>query len=670
MGKWMFAIVIIFVQLIAVTLPASEIHDATAAGDMKRVRALLASDPSLMNARDTAQSLPIHLAAFRGHAAIVDLLLSKGADIDAGDRENTSPLVCAAMGNRMEVVRLLVEKGAGVNARDINGETAIISAARSRNLEMVRFLLEHSASLADTNNRGSNCLIAAASVRADSVVNFLLAKGMDINARNGRGFDALQYAILTRNTALALSLIEQGADVGYRNSQGETRLHAAAWEADTAVAAALVARGLLVDARDNFGITPLANTGWGNLPMARWLIAHGADVNAATDTTAAPLSRAVWGGNADIVRLLVSNGADINRPCRDEGSPLRSAVIRGYREIAEILLEGGADVHFTDRNYGRTMLHFAAIKGDSGMAKLLLDHGAAVEPRDQSGFTPLYYATHYANPTVMSLLAARGATLPEDIKAQPPRMLTEKMGEGEAAVWYLNHSSWAIKTANHFLIFDYFIPQLIPDRPCLANGRIDPQEIKDFDVTVFSSHGHGDHYDTTIFQWRDAIPNISYVLGHRPTGVPEYQYVAPRTDQMVDGMRVRTIRATDSGVGFLVEVDGLVIFHAGDHANGQAGLNASYTDEIDYLASLGLPIDLAFLPISGCSLGTPESVQEGNIYTLRKLSPTVFFPQHAVNGEYRFREIPGVMREQGLNVQLGCPENGGDCFRYRDHRIL
>ena len=68
---------------------------------------------------------------------------------------------------------------------------------------------------------------------------------------------------------------------------------------------------------------------------------------------------------------------------------------------------------------------------------------------------------------------------------------------------------------------------------------------------------------------------------------------------------------------------------------GVVGGAAEYTDEIDYLAGLGKPIDLAFLPISGCSLGTPESVREGVYYALEKLQPSVFFPQHAGNASYR-----------------------------------
>ncbi|HOD66373.1 MAG TPA: ankyrin repeat domain-containing protein [candidate division Zixibacteria bacterium] len=666
-----FALCAAVVLLAAVRLPAAEIHDAVAAGDVERVRVLLAADPSLINARDSAQNLPLHVAALQGRTAMIELLLAEGADINIGDRENTSPLTIAAMRNHLDAVRLLAERGAQAAARDINGETPLISAARRGNLEMVRCLVAHGAPLYETSARGSNCLHIAASIGADSLAAYLLAQEFDINARNGDGRDALYFAAANGFTSIALRLIAQGADVQYRNEQGETRLHTAVFRGDTVLAGALVAAGLAIDARDNWGVTPLTNACWGTVDMVRWLLDHGADVNARTDSTHTPLSIAVLAGHADLVRLLVGRGADVNYHGRLSGPALQSAAVQGNDEIAGILLQAGADPEFTDADYGRTMLHIAAIRGDSALARVLLDHGVPPAAQDRSGRTPLYYAVHYANPSVAALLRDAGAApLPAESEADPPDLLAATLGEKEAVVWYLNHSGWAIRTARHFLIFDYALPPCNPDSPCLANGRIDPSEIKDLKVMVFSSHEHRDHYDTSIFAWRNAIPDISYVLGHRQDGAPAHRYLGPRSDEVIDGMRVRTIDATDAGVGFLVEVDGVVIFHAGDHANGQVGLHAPYTDEIDYLASLGAPIDLAFLPILGCSLGTPESVREGVVYALQKLSPAVYFPQHAMNSEYRFRAFSDGLKRSGLTVQTGLAENGGDCFRYRGNRIL
>ena len=66
---------------------------------------------------------------------------------------------------------------------------------------------------------------------------------------------------------------------------------------------------------------------------------------------------------------------------------------------------------------------------------------------------------------------------------------------GEALVWYLGHCGYAIKTSNHFLIFDYIELEEAPTERGLAKGFIDPEELKDMNVTVFVTHSHLDHYD-------------------------------------------------------------------------------------------------------------------------------------------------------------------------------
>ncbi len=38
----------------------------------------------------------------------------------------------------------------------------------------------------------------------------------------------------------------------------------------------------------------------------------------------------------------------------------------------------------------------------------------------------------------------------------PNNLLSKSLKKGDASIWYLFHSGWAIKTQNHFLIFDYY----------------------------------------------------------------------------------------------------------------------------------------------------------------------------------------------------------------------
>ena len=105
------------------------------------------------------------------------------------------------------------------------------------------------------------------------------------------------------------------------------------------------------------------------------------------------------------------------------------------------------------------------------------------------------------------------------------------------------------------------------------------------------------------------------------------------------GIEVTTIHSTDAGVGMVVEVDGVTIFHPGDHANGKIGLMEEFTDEIDFLAAKGIRPDICFMGIRGCSLGAPDEVKEGIYYTLETLNPRVFIPMHASAQGHVYREF-------------------------------
>ena len=51
-------------------------------------------------------------------AAQIQVLLSRGADIDARDEAGRTALLIATHGNRIEVARVLIKAGADVNAKD------------------------------------------------------------------------------------------------------------------------------------------------------------------------------------------------------------------------------------------------------------------------------------------------------------------------------------------------------------------------------------------------------------------------------------------------------------------------------------------------------------------------------------------------------------------------
>jgi uncharacterized protein len=137
-----------------------DVFEASALGDVERLRELLAEDSSRANAFAPDGFTPLGLASFFGHPDAVWLLLAHGARVDVASRnaQHVSPLHSAVAGGNVEIVRELVAVGADTRARQELGFSPLHGAAAAGSEEMVRLLLAHGA---DPNARNDGGKTAA-----------------------------------------------------------------------------------------------------------------------------------------------------------------------------------------------------------------------------------------------------------------------------------------------------------------------------------------------------------------------------------------------------------------------------------------------------------------------------------------------------------------------------
>jgi len=224
------------------------IHDAARKGDVKKVQALLQSDPKLVSDKDSLGNTPLHVAALHGELAAAQALLDAGADVNAKNssgpftpddlgtqiyssshrdpvvllsvhgvdqrdmKNGYTPLDLAMFSvNHKKMVELLVARGANVNAQASSGATPLFWAVLRQQKDDVQFLLDHGANVNLADAYGDTILGIALQLQYTSMVPMLLDKGADVNAVDQAGHRPLTFALGIDDHKWADMLRKRGA---------------------------------------------------------------------------------------------------------------------------------------------------------------------------------------------------------------------------------------------------------------------------------------------------------------------------------------------------------------------------------------------------------------------------------------------------------------------------
>lgn len=206
------------------------LFDAIRSGDLAQVRALVVADPSLASARNESAVSPLLMSIYTGRHEMRDLLISSGATMGlaeasaAGDLARVKSFVdptpslagsfsgdgfpvfaLACFFGHLETARYLAEKGADIRA-------------------------------VATNGTGYNALTAAVAAGHTEVVRWLLDRGFDPNYRYGPGYTPLLAAAANGHLEILKLLLSHGADPHTKTNDGKSALALAAERSHAAVA--------------------------------------------------------------------------------------------------------------------------------------------------------------------------------------------------------------------------------------------------------------------------------------------------------------------------------------------------------------------------------------------------------------------------------------------------
>ena len=445
----------------AVAAERPALADAAEQGNKALIRTLLDARADV-NAAQVDGMTALHWAVYRDDVEIAGLLVRSGAKVNAVNRYGVPPLSLACTNGNSDLVALLLSAGADANASLPGGETVLMTAARTGNLNAVRALLAKGANPNAKERNDQTALMWAAAEGHTAIVQALIASGADIRASLTSGFTPLFFAVREGHIDVTRTLLEAGLDVneplhGPEGPQkesnnasykpvpkGNSPLLMAVQNGHYELAVVLVDAG--ADPNDRrTGFTPLHTLTWVRKPDAsddgdpspigsgrltslefvRALVKSGADVNArlpkGTPRPPNTASRVGTGGatpfllasdraDAALMRVLIELGADPFLPNLDNTTPLMAAAGLGTTapleeagtepealEAVRLLLDLGADIDAVNSD-GDSAMHGAAFGNFPTIVQLLAERGASADiwkRPDKQGRTPLFIAEGY-----------------------------------------------------------------------------------------------------------------------------------------------------------------------------------------------------------------------------------------------------------------------------------
>lgn len=328
---------------------------------------------SILQSGASAETMPsfvlrgtaLQLAAKRGHEAVVDLLLARGADVNAppyyyhGHTHGGTAVQFAIAGGHMAVTKRLIDAGADVNAPSSSkySDTALQAATRTGNTAMLELLLAAGA-VVDTADMGDGvwnktALSVAAEANKPEFVERILSMMRPDDARRAAP-KALKNAVENHSTCIVRQLLQVHPNVNLHMHHPleprTTLLQMAAANGDLAILEMLLT--------ENADVNLNPTGGWRNTA----------------------LQSASERGSLDAVKLLLAAAAEVN-VTGSTAPPLLLAVRYGHMQVVEHLLAAGADIHATAYQ-GQTMLQAAEDSGNADMQELVRA-ALALNPRPQ-----------------------------------------------------------------------------------------------------------------------------------------------------------------------------------------------------------------------------------------------------------------------------------------------
>ncbi|XP_067661803.1 ankyrin repeat domain-containing protein 50-like [Haliotis asinina] len=393
-----------------------ELNSACKAGDLLKVKDILSQGHEDINCQEWIGRTPVIWAAGEGHKKVVELLVSKGANLSITDRFGLTILHSACLGGHVEVVNhVLLQNVLDINGRVRCGRTAVMMAAENRHKDVVELLVDKGADVSLVDETGDNVLHCACRGGDAGVVKYILSKNMvDVDRRGSKNMTPIMVAKEYKHGEVVHVLLSKRPDGSLRYYKHRNMLKSACREGNIEAVKFIVSQNTVnINSGWRENITPvLIAAKDGHKDVIDLLVSKGAYVSLADNGGDNILHYACRGGNVEMVKYVLSQKmVNINSRGFQEMSPLMRAALMGHTDVIKLLVSKGADVTQLDGG-GDNILHYACRGGNVEVVKYVLSLNMVnINSRGFQTMTPILGAALKGHKDVVELLVNTGKHL-------------------------------------------------------------------------------------------------------------------------------------------------------------------------------------------------------------------------------------------------------------------
>lgn len=202
---------------------------------------------------------------------------------------------------------------------------------------------------------------------------------------------------------------------------------------------------------------------------------------------------------------------------------------------------------------------------------------------------------------------------------------------------YVFHSGFVIEGNDFMCLIDYYRDSK-EEKEGVVHELLKKQGKK---LYVLVSHGHPDHFNPEVLQWKEKVADIRYVFSQdvRKKLKPEERtdiVFLRKGEGWTDGrIQIKAYGSTDIGISFFIQAEGKKIFHAGDlnnwHWREESTVKESeeyeqnFLHELEDIAKEVPALDLVLFPVDP-RLG--KDYMCGAIQLMDRIQVKWFAPMH------------------------------------------